>query len=313
MNTNERNIAVSVPSGELHEALAGTPGIDLIAWDCDGPAPRDQIDIVVPPYRGSNRRLERLAGCEVGLVQLQMNGYEGVGQYLTPGQLVANASGVHDTSTAELAVALMLASQRGLPDFIRAADEERWEYAPMPSLADRRVLIVGYGGIGKAIESRLAGFEVEIARLARTARTEQNLAGGDVHVHGFDELHAQLALADVVVLITPLTEQTRHLLDAGALAALPDGALVVNVARGAVIDTDALVAELSTGRIRAALDVTDPEPLPAGHPLWRTPGTIVVPHVGGGASSMLPRMRALVLRQVEHLRAGEPYENLVTV
>ena len=313
MNTNERNIAVSVPSGELYDALVGLPGIDLVAWDCDGPAPRGAFDIVVPPYRSSLRRLERLAGCEVGLVQLQMNGYEGVGDYLQPGQLVANASGVHDTSTAELAVALMLASQRGLPDFIRAADEQRWQYASMPSLADRRILIVGYGGIGKAIEARLAGFEVEISRLARSSRVEQNLAGEQVHVHGFDELHERLAQADVVVLITPLTELTWHLIDAAALAALPDNALVVNVARGSVIDTEALVAELSTGRIRAALDVTDPEPLPVDHPLWRTPGTIVVPHVGGGASSMLPRMRALVLRQVEHLRAGEAFENLVTV
>lgn len=195
---------------------------------------------------------------------------------------------------------------------MRAADAGRWiEVPPFPSLADRRVLLIGYGGVGTAIESRLSGFEAAIDRLARTARTVRDAAGAEVAVRGFDELHAALAEAEIVILAVPLTDETRHLIDAAALAAMPDGALLVNVARGPVVDTDALVSELRSGRLRAALDVTDPEPLPAGHSLWRCPGLLLTPHVGGDSTAMLPRVRALLLRQLEHLRRGEPFENVV--
>ena len=189
--------------------------------------------------------------------------------------------------------------------------EHRWDLRSFPSLADRRVLLIGYGGVSKAIEARLAGFEVEITRLARTSREETNLAGETVAVHGFAELHARLAEAEIVIMAVLLTAETTGLLDAAALAALPDGALLVNVARGPVVDTDALIAELSAGRLRAALDVTDPEPLPAEHPLWECPGVLISPHVGGDSSAMLPRMVALIRRQISHLRAGETPENIV--
>jgi hypothetical protein len=198
----------------------------------------------------------------------------------------ANAATVHETSTAELAVTLALASQRGIPEFVRAGDEGRWDLREFPSLADRRVLLVGYGGVAKAVEARLAGFEVQLTRLARSAREEQNLAGDTVEVRGFEDLHECLADAEVVILAVPLTDGTRGLVDAAALAAMPDDALLVNVARGPVVDTDALVAELQAGRLRAALDVTDPEPLPEDHPLWKCPNTLITPHVGGDSSAM---------------------------
>lgn len=305
------DLVVSLPAEGLREPLGEVTGVEFVEWDLTGPAPRDHIDIVVPPYWGGNRQLAALAGVEARLVQWQSIGYNGITKYLPEGVPLANAATVHEASTAELALALTLAAQRGIPEFVRAGDERRWELRSFPSLADRRVLLVGYGGVSKAIEARLAGFEVEITRLARTARDEQNLAGETVPVLGFDQLSDALAAAEIVMLGVPLTDDTRGLIGAAELAAMPDGALLVNVARGPVVDTDALVAELQAGRLRAALDVTDPEPLPADHPLWTCPGTLISPHVGGDSTAMLPRMVALIRRQIEHLRAGEAPENLV--
>lgn len=305
-------LTVSLPTDPgLREALGDEPGVRFVTWDLDGPAPADRLDIVVPPYWGGNRQLAQLAGVETRLVQWQSIGYNGVTKHLPQGVPLANATTVHETSTAELALALTLAAQRGIPEFVRDGTEHRWDLRSFPSLADRRVLLIGYGGVSKAIEARLAGFEVEITRLARTSREETNLAGDRVAVHGFAELHERLAEAEIVIAAVPLTDETRGLLDAAALAAMPDGALLVNVARGPVVDTEALVAELQSGRLRAALDVTDPEPLPADHPLWDCPGLLITPHVGGDSSAMLPRMVALIRRQIAHLRAGEAPENVV--
>lgn len=304
-------LVVSLPGGEgLGEAIGQVPGVEFVEWDLDGPPPRDHIDIVVPPYWGGNRRLARLVDVGVRLVQWQSIGYNGVERHLPAGVALANAATVHETSTAELALALVLASQRGIPQFVRAGDERSWQLVSYPSLADRKVLLIGYGGVGRAIEARLSGFEASLTRIARTARTDRNLAGEEVPVLGFDGLHGALADAEVVILAVPLTDETRGLIDASALAAMPDGALLVNVARGPVVDTDALVAELQSGRLRAALDVTFPEPLPEDHPLWACPNALITPHVGGDSSAMLPRMAALIRRQIERMRAGEPPENL---
>jgi phosphoglycerate dehydrogenase-like enzyme len=170
------------------------------------------------------------------------------------------------------------------------------------SLADRTVLILGYGSIGEALERRLNVFECDVIRVARRAR-----AG----VHPISELPELLPRADVVVLLTPATEETRGMVDAKFLARLKDGALLVNVARGVVVDTDALLAELSTGRIRAALDVTDPEPLPAGHPLWTAPNVLINPHRGGASTAFAPRVARLVRAQLERYVRGEPLINVV--
>lgn len=304
-------LVVSLPDQELEDAMGEVDGVDFVRWDMRGDAPRQEIDIVVPPYLDGNKPIARLEGLDVRLVQWQSIGYNGIAKYLPAGVALANASTVHETSTAELALLLALAAQRGLPDFVRDADTRTWRSTSLPSLADRRVLLVGYGGVSQAIEARIAPFEVEIERLARTGRVDKNLAGDIVDVHGIDDLHRRLGETDIVFLAVPLSPDTKHLIDAEALAALPAGALVVNVARGPVVDTDALVAELSSGRLRAALDVTDPEPLPEDHPLWSCPNTIITPHVGGDSSAMLPRMAKLLHRQIAHLQAGETPENIV--
>lgn len=304
-------LTVTLPTAELLSDIGEAPdGVRLVLWDVlSEPAEPSAIDVVLIPHyfvRASGyRRLSDLPNLR--LVQLPSAGYEHALPYIPERVALANGRGVHDDETAELAIGLALASLRGIDAAVRDAQAERWDNtAILPSLADRRVLLVGYGSIGTAIAERLAPFKVHLTVVARTARDE-----GDVHVHGFDELPALAPQAEVVILIVPFTDETEHLVDAEFLAALPDGALIVNVARGGVVDTDALVAELRTARLRAALDVTDPEPLPAGHPLWSTPNTIITPHVGGNTTLTHVRTLELLRRQIAHLVADEPVENVV--
>jgi phosphoglycerate dehydrogenase-like enzyme len=299
-------LRVALPDQKLMDALQGSAGVELFLWDLTGPAPEGRIDLLVPPYMGKPGALAALEGVDVGLVQSQSIGYDGVADVLPDGCVFANAAGVHETSTAELAVGMMIASQRGMADFARNQATGTWDNSQRPSLADRRVLLVGYGGVGKAIEARLLPFETEVTRMASRERED---AGG--RIFGIDSLYEQLPLHEIVVVSVPLSEQTRQLVDAKFLAAMPDGALLVNVARGPVADTNALLAETSSGRLRAALDVTDPEPLPADHPLWTTPGVLITPHVGGASSAMFPRMVRLVKQQIGLMLAGKEPVNVV--
>jgi phosphoglycerate dehydrogenase-like enzyme len=301
------DIIVSVPDADLRDAIGvAAVGVDLLVWDMARVAPRTRIDLVVPPYQNALSALGRLADVGTRLVQSQSLGYDGVAAVLPSGVVFANAASVHEASTSELAMALILASQRGLPDFVRAAAAGRWAYGPRPSLADRTVLLVGYGGIGRAIEARLSPFETRVLRVARRARVDEH---GEVHDHG--SLPALLGESDVVVICVPLDDSTRHMVNDSFLARMADGALLVNVSRGAVADTDALVTHARKGRIRLALDVTDPEPLPAGHALWTLPNVLITPHVGGATSAMRPRMARLVNEQIARLRAGEEPLNVV--
>lgn len=299
------SITVSVPSESLAEKLADT-GAEVLVWKMDGPAPRETIDLVVPPYMAGNAGLPLLEGVRTQLVQGQSIGYEGVEQKLPAGVVFANAATVHETSTAELALALALAAQREFVRFVQAQATGTWSPVVASSLADRRVLVLGYGGVGKAVAARLAPFEVEVIPVATRARDEDG-----VHVHGVDELPDLLPTAEIVIATLPGGDATRHIVDDEFLAALPDGALIVNVGRGSLVDTDALVDHVSRGRIRAALDVTEPEPLPADHPLWTLDGVLIAPHVGGATNAMAPRSEALIRRQISHLQRGETPENIV--
>ncbi|RKO26066.1 hydroxyacid dehydrogenase [Pseudarthrobacter phenanthrenivorans] len=299
-------LRVSLPDQKLVDALEPAAGVEFFVWDFSGPAPADRLDMVVPPYMQGPEVLAALESVDIGLIQSQSIGYDGVEDVLPAGCVFANAAGVHETSTAELALGMMIASQRGMADFARNQASGTWDNSQRPSLADRRVLLVGYGGVGKAIEARLLPFETQVTRMASRERED---AGG--RIYGIDALYEQLPLHDIVVVSVPLSEQTRQLVDAKFLAAMPDGALLVNVARGPVADTDALLAEASSGRLRAALDVTDPEPLPADHPLWTTPGVLITPHVGGASSAMFPRMVRLIRKQIGLMLEGKEPVNVV--
>ena len=287
-----------LPYAELIERLPR--GVMADVYDGAKPPPESQaeVEFFVLPYTFDRAPLNLIATMpRLAVVQTLTAGYEHILPFLPAGVRLCRAGGVHDASTAELAVALILAALRGIPDFVRAQDRASWQHERYDALADKTVLIVGYGGIGVAVERRLAGFECEIRPVARSER-----AG----VAALSALPALLPDADVVVLAVPLTEQTRGLVDRDFLALLPDGALVVNVSRGPIVQTDALLAELRSGRLRAALDVMEGEPLPPEHPLWSAPGVLLTPHVGGNSTAFLPRAQRLIIAQLERYVAGEP-------
>ncbi|MFD9393073.1 2-hydroxyacid dehydrogenase [Streptomyces sp. NPDC060000] len=297
------------------EEIEGLPqGPNYRFWNGAEDFPADPADCafyVVPymkPAALGQRPLPAMSSLEV--VQTLSAGIDHVEPALAslrPGVRLCNARGVHEASTAELTLTLILASLRGIPDFVRAQDRGEWLSGFRPALADKNVLIVGYGSIGSAVEDRLVPFEV--ARVARVARSWRTTARGPVHP--IAELPALLPEADVVILCTPLNESTTGLVDAGFLARMKDGALLVNVARGAVVDTRALLAAVGGGRLTAALDVTDPEPLPPGHPLWSAPGVLVSPHVGGPTSAFLPRAVRLLVDQLGRFVNREPLRNVI--
>ena len=264
------------------------------------------MTVYIPPYMGDSADLALMGRMPaLRAVQTLTAGVDNVWPHLPATVSLHNAANVHDASTAELAVALMLANLRRIDDFARARGD--WRHGTFDSLADRQVLVIGQGGIGQALERRLAGFEVEIVRVAQTSRVRDDGA----EIHGTDELPRLLPHADVVVLATPLTPQTRGLVDSTFLAQMRRGALLVNVSRGSVVVTDDLVVAVTERQVRAALDVTDPEPLPADHPLWTLPGVLISPHVGGNTSAFLPRARRLVTAQLERLLAGQPLAHQV--
>jgi phosphoglycerate dehydrogenase-like enzyme len=267
------------------------------------PASADQVEVVIPPFPVQSPHLSVLASLpKLRLVQLQSAGAEKVIPYVPPGVTLCTARGAHDTSVSEWVVSVVLAHLRDLPRFVLAQRAGRWDFTLTGELAGKTVLIVGYGSIGEAVERRLAGFEVNVQRVARRPRPGVSVLA---------DLPALLSRADVVVLLVPVTPATEGMVDAKFLARLPDGALVVNAARGAIVDTGALLAELESGRLRAALDVTDPEPLPPGHPLWSAPGLLLTPHVAGASGKPMARALAIARAQLVRYAAGEPLLNVV--
>jgi phosphoglycerate dehydrogenase-like enzyme len=283
------------------------PGIEADVWSGgdEWPDSADQVEYVVLPSGTKPeivRKVVKLPNLKT--VQLTSAGVEHVLPYI-PGHItLCNAQGAHTPATAELTVGLIIASLRNLPRFAVAQHEGRWDRDSglSDSVAGQHVLIVGYGDIGAAVERRLAGWEVTVERVARRARDG---------VHAIGELPELLPKADVVVILVPVTDETRQLVDKDFLAAMKDGALLVNAARGVIVDTDALLEELTSGRLRAALDVTDPEPLPAGHPLWQAPGLFLTPHAGGAIHEVRERGYQVVTEQLARLAAGEPLRNVI--
>ncbi len=292
-----------VPSRELHDAVvaAGPPaGVELLC-DEDDHGRDAEVTAWVAPYVLGGRALDEVGRFPaLRFVQLQSAGYDGLPERLPQGVALAAGSGVHDDATAEHAVGLTLAALRGIPEAVRAQAEETWR--PLPgrrALADSRVLVLGYGSIGRSVAERLLPMHAVVTGVASGARDDDLLG----RVHGPEDVPDLLGDQHVVIVVLPLDDETRHAVDDAFLARLPDGALVVNVARGPVVDTDAVLAH--AGRLRFALDVTDPEPLPDGHPLWTAAGVLVTPHVAGGTTAMLPRMAALARSQLAALAAGD--------
>lgn len=302
---------VSFPDQELLSKLQPLPaGLNAAVWDLKAePQGADvaAIDAVILPYLDAAAVMGSLAQAKnLKFVQTQSTGYDGVPEAAGPKAGVSNASGVHAAATAELALGLILAKLRGIDDAVRDQQSALWRPQRRRSLADRRVLLVGVGGIGQEIARRLAPFEVELTRVGSTARTDEF-----GRVHAIEDLVALAATHDILIAVTPLSPSTHHLIGAEVLAALPDGALVVNVGRGAVVDTEALTAEVVAGRLSCALDVVDPEPLPADHLLWSTENALITPHVGGNASAFEPRIIKLLDRQLQALAAGARPANLI--
>jgi phosphoglycerate dehydrogenase-like enzyme len=303
----EETLHVLVPSRALGEAVeALSPRVRAHRFaPADGvPAGEATAAQVMVPRGGGDIAPEVIDALpHLRLVQLMSAGAEKFIGRLPERVTLCNARGAHTPSTAEWAVTATLAAQRGIPHFTRQQDAGRWAPRTDHSLVGARVLMVGAGDIGRTIGAMMAGFDVDVTWVARTARDG---------VHAFGELPELLPHADVVVLIVPVTPETIGMVDAAFLAAMKDDALLVNAARGVVVDTDALLAELVSGRLRAALDVTEPEPLPEGHPLWSAPNLLLTPHVAGAVPDTNARATAAVTEQLERVLAGQPLANVVT-
>jgi phosphoglycerate dehydrogenase-like enzyme len=263
-----------------------------------------EIDLWIAPIslKIARRQLPRLRRLQV--VQSLLAGVDRLQPLLPPGVTLCDAQGVHDAPTAEWTVAVILAMQKHLPSYFSSQQQEVWLRSPefTDEMEVNTVLIVGFGSIGSAIEARLAPFGPKIVRVARRARE------GVEPVASLDTLLPQ---ADIVVLITPLTPETTGLMDAGRIARMKPGALLVNAARGPIVDTDALVQALKEGKIRAAIDVVDPEPLPPEHPLWKAPNLLITPHIAGASAQFLKRALKLASDQAQRLARGEPLINIV--
>lgn len=262
-----------------------------------------EVSFYVPRYMSGLAGLEPITRMtSLRTVQLPNAGYDDAFAFRREGLTFCNARGVHDISTAELALGLMISSLREIDKFVRAQPSGQWLAGPRPSLAYKKVALVGYGSIGQTIGRMMEPFNVDLNAFTRRG------ANGTHSMARFEEL---LPTFDVVILILPATPETVNLMNAKRLALMKDGALLVNVARGTIVDTEALADELTSGRLRAAIDVTNPEPLPSDHRLWQCSGLIISPHVGGNSSAFEPGMRALLATQLSRLASGEELINIV--
>jgi phosphoglycerate dehydrogenase-like enzyme len=262
------------------------------------------VEFYVPPYLATDASLEMLRCLpNVRVVQVLTAGVDWIASSMPAGAVLCNARGVHEASTSELALAGILALVKRIPEFVRLQDAATWGHQRVHGLASSRAVILGYGAIGKAIGRRLEAFEVDVVGVTSSGRDQT------MPLSAMDDA---LGTCEILVITLPLTASTLGLVDAGMLSKLPDGAIVVNVGRGPTVDQTALEAELVSGRLRAVLDVTDPEPLPTGSALWRLKNVLVTPHVGGD-SDLFPRLACrLVAGQIRRHLAGDALEHQVT-
>jgi phosphoglycerate dehydrogenase-like enzyme len=282
----------------LDELAAWAPkGVEVRAL---GEAPLDEVEFVVPTWR---HRVDLEAMPALRVVQVLSAGTDWIEDRVPRGATLCNARGTRDVPVAEWVVAALLGARTGLLRRAREHDQRSWERFAPAEVAGSTVVVVGLGAIGQAVRRRLEALRAVVIGVGREARPG---------VAPASELPGLLPKADAVVILAPLTDATRGMVDAEFLAALPDGALVLNAARGAVIDTSALLAELQTGRLSAVLDVTDPEPLPPDHPLWEAPGLLALtPHVAGDSDAAEHRAIRFAAEQLGRYARGEPLRNVV--
>ncbi len=297
-------VTVLVPHEFGVTALSRVDRVRTLYYRRDAlPPGADNARVLIPDFRPDPgalalaRRLPKLQ-----LVQLLTSGADRwIGQ-LPDGVLLSTARGAHGEGVAEWVLGALIAVCRDFPAFARTRQERRWDTRDTDTLYGKRVLIVGAGDLAQALTAALAPFRAAVTTVASTARPG---------VHAVQELPDLLAHHDIVVLAVPLTDRTRALMDAPMLARMRDGAILVNVSRGPVVDTDALVAELVSHRLRAAIDVTDPEPLPPRHPLWGAPGLLLTPHTAGTSSHSTTRAYEVAAAQIRRFLTGRTPENLI--
>jgi phosphoglycerate dehydrogenase-like enzyme len=284
-------------------------GVELVAE----PGPDVEFAVFGPELaRDAAALFEQLPGLRV--VQSISAGVDSLLPFVPDGIVVCGASGAHDIAVAEWVVAMLLALRRRLPEFYELQQRSHWDsnagdwiatgppsVGPTDDLDGTTVLILGHGSIGRAVAARLAPFGAHVVGIARHARTD---------TEPLEALPTLLPEADAVVVLLPLTPETKSIVDAHFLAQMKEGALLINAARGGIVDTDALLEALESGRIRAALDVTDPEPLPSDHPLWQAPNVLITPHIAGGVARWRNRAYHLAGEQLRRYVAGEPLLNV---
>jgi phosphoglycerate dehydrogenase-like enzyme len=296
-----------VPVQPVADALTGLDDVTVEIVVPDGgalPESAAHVEFYVPQFFPAAEAVTAMAQMpRLKVVQTLTAGFDRVRPHVPAGAVLCNARGVHDASTSEWVLAAILASLRQFQYFAAEQAAGRWSYRFTDCLAGKTVLIVGYGSIGKAVERRLDGFDVRVRRVARSARDG---------VSPVADLPQLLPEADVVILLAPTTSETIGMADSRFLSRMKDGALLVNAARGSLVVTADLVAEVSSGRLFAALDVTDPEPLQPGHPLWDRPNVLITPHVGASTPVSWLTATGFVRAQVDRYLAGQPLVNVIT-
>jgi phosphoglycerate dehydrogenase-like enzyme len=297
---------ICLPDDQAKQLVGPTPDVDVIVWDGTGepPAGIDQVEFLVGGYGGATMSPEALARMpRLSVIQLFSAGVESWLPVVPPGVVLCNGRGIHGGPTAELAIAGLLAVLRQLPCFVEQQRDRVWRATEVHSLDGMRVLVLGAGDIGQRVAAVVRLLDAEATLVARHQRP------GVEPIAALPELLAQ---HDVVVVALPLTAETEGLVDAAFLAEMRDGAVLVNIARGKIVRTTALVAELQAQRLRAFLDETETEPLPVDRPLWTAPGVLITPHVGGGTPGWANRAYRLVREQLSRFVAGEPLRNVVS-
>jgi phosphoglycerate dehydrogenase-like enzyme len=294
-----------IPEQPGHEALGEVlGGVICHRFPASGPLPQAIGDAeFLVPSQHSEELLELLPKMEaLRVVQTLSAGIDWLAELVPSGVTLCDAAGARDVAVAEWVLAAILSTVKLVGEMRDRQREHRWRWSEPDDLAGKRVTILGYGSIGAAVEARLQPFAVEVVRVARRARSG---------VHAVADLPELLEETDVLVVLLPLTAATEGLLDGGLLARLPEGALLVNASRGAILDTEALLGLLEEERVKAVLDVTSPEPLPPGHPLWDAKGVLITPHMAGDSPLAQRRAWELVGEQVRRYARGEALVNVV--